>query len=406
MNFVKIWLYLSLFICLLSAAIDPVDGESRTQNNKSLSPHHGALLREVTEIAISPDGKHIAYVLRVPRKLPQEKNGVAWQEVHIVTADGESRSYLSGQFRASNISWTPDGRGISFLAKKPGKSRRKSVYLIPVNGGQAKRILTHETDIKDYSWSPSGKQIAFLATEKLSNKQQKLKKLGFNQKVFREDWRSVKVWLSNLEKNSKPQVLELPGSASELHWGPMGTKLAVALAPTSLVDDSYTSRKVRIIDVKSRRIIQRINNVGKLDQIVWSPDGTRLGIIGSVNERDPEAGRIQVAKANQSRLEDVLPDYLGHVQKIDWFDRENIIYLGDEGVKMVIGQISINDKTSIISIDSDKLILRDLSISKERKAIASICSSPTHPREVCYWNSKNRKIVRLTTGQSHLILRL
>ncbi len=419
-----------LLASLLAIQIEPVkvsSGNSVVQNlgkperkSKPLAPQQLAQLQEVTEIAISPNGKHIAYILRVPRKLPQEKNGSAWQELHVVTVDGKSRSYLSGQFRASKISWTPDGRGISFLAKKPGKNRRKSLYLMPVNGGQAKRILTHKTDIKEYSWSPSGKQVAFLATEKLTKKQQKLKKLGFNQQIFREDWRSVEVWLSNLEKNSKPQVLELPGSASELHWGPMGRKLAVALAPTSLVDDSYTSRKVRIIEVKSGRIIQRINNVGKLGQIAWSPDGTRLGIIGSVNERDPEAGRIQVAKANQSRLEEVLPDrgtpvtadtvvsglwngdYLGHVRKIDWFDRENIIYLGDEGVKTVIGKVSINGDTSILSIDPEKFILRDFSISKDRKAIASICSSPTHPREVCYWNSKNGQIVRLTNSNPWL----
>ncbi|MGK7915143.1 MAG: prolyl oligopeptidase family serine peptidase [Prochloraceae cyanobacterium] len=405
MAFVKSLLYLSFLICWLGVETLAVNASSRTQKSQPLSPYHIARLREVTEVAISPDGKRIAYVLRVPRKLPQEKNGPPWQQLHVVTPDGESRPYVRGRVRISDISWTSDGLGISFLAKRKS-DKNKSLYLISIDGGEARRLLSHETDIKEYSWSPFGRQVAFLATEKLSNKQKKLRDWGFNQEIFREDWQPVKVWVTDIEKDreqkTKAKVLEIPGSASELHWAPRGSKLAVALAPTSLVDDSYTSRKVRVVDTRSGRVIGRINNAGKLDQIIWSPDATKLALIGSVDERDPEAGRLQVSRADGGALQEMLPNYLGHVRKLAWFEPGNIFYLADEGVGTILGRIAINDGAATPALDPGQLILRDFSVSKDGRSIAFICSSPTHPKEVCYWSENEQQLVRLSNNNPWL----
>ena len=50
----------------------------------------------------------------------------------------------------------------------------------------------------------------------------------------------------------------------------------VVLAPTPSVDDSYMFKKVHVVDPESGRIIRSLGNPGKLGQVAWSPDGSRL----------------------------------------------------------------------------------------------------------------------------------
>jgi dipeptidyl aminopeptidase/acylaminoacyl peptidase len=87
---------------------------------EALTAHDVARLRSVTQVAVSPDGRQVAYVLSVPRSLPDQEDGPAWAELHVVGATGESRPYVVGEHNVSAIAWTPDGKSISFLAKREG----------------------------------------------------------------------------------------------------------------------------------------------------------------------------------------------------------------------------------------------------------------------------------------------
>ena len=64
------------------------------------------------------------------------------------------------EVNVSAVQWKPDGKSVSFLAKR-GKDKTKSLYVIPVNGGEGRNVLTFDTDISEYSWSPDGSRLAF-----------------------------------------------------------------------------------------------------------------------------------------------------------------------------------------------------------------------------------------------------
>ncbi|MGH7909555.1 MAG: hypothetical protein ACRENW_06885, partial [Thermodesulfobacteriota bacterium] len=59
-----------------------------------LTPHDVARIRNVTDVAIAPDGTRVAYTLFVPRTPLKEEDGAGWAELHVVTADGVSRPYV------------------------------------------------------------------------------------------------------------------------------------------------------------------------------------------------------------------------------------------------------------------------------------------------------------------------
>ena len=138
------------------------------------TPQHIAKIRGVSSCVISPDGKYIAFGLSVPRGLNQDDSGSSYAELHVVDMEGRTRGYVTGKVNVSGIQWTPDGKNISFLAKR-GDDKHKSLYIIPIDGGEARNILSHETSISLYTWNADNKHVVFKAKDKLSKEKKKRK---------------------------------------------------------------------------------------------------------------------------------------------------------------------------------------------------------------------------------------
>ena len=64
--------------------------------------------------------------------------------------------------------------------------------------------------------------------------------------------------------------LTVDGHFSALEWSPDGKKLICASAPTSLVDDSYMSVTLSIVDVATMKVLSTIDHQGKKGDAQWS----------------------------------------------------------------------------------------------------------------------------------------
>ena len=82
------------------------------------TPRHVAQLKTVVSAEVAPAGAHVAYALVVPRQPLKDENGPAWVELHVVDTDGNSRPFVTGKVNVSGVQWTPDGKGIAFVAKR------------------------------------------------------------------------------------------------------------------------------------------------------------------------------------------------------------------------------------------------------------------------------------------------
>jgi len=347
-------------------------------------------IRQVSSIRISREGKLVAYTLSVPRPIYTDDDGSAWNELHVVNQDGQSRPFVTGKVNVSSIEWTPEGDGISFLAKR-GEDEQKALYVIPIDGGEARKVLEHETDISGYSWSPDGQEIAFTAKPKLNEEIEKNQDHGFDAEIYEEDYLLTKVWISaadyekpgpDRDEQNKPRMLPLEGSASTLKWSPDGKHLAVALAPTPLVDDSYMMRRIHIVDIQSGKSLVQLDTEGKLGQIAWSPDGKHLALIAGVDKHDPREGHLMVASIDSPKTTDLLPDYPGHIWSIAWQDNDTIMYLGYQGVWTTFAKIDIDGGGQKTILPVGKYTLYGLSLSQDGLSGAFIGDSPQHPREV------------------------
>jgi dipeptidyl aminopeptidase/acylaminoacyl peptidase len=150
----------------------------------------------------------------------------------------------------AGVEWLPDRRTLSFLARR-GKDTTRSLYVMPIDGGEPHRVLAFDTDIATYAWSPDGARVAFLARAAASKEQRDVEKKGFTQEVYEESATPTRVWIATPGSDAPPRLLDLPGSASDVAWSPAGGRLAVALAPTPLVDDDLMGRRVHVVDVET-----------------------------------------------------------------------------------------------------------------------------------------------------------
>jgi Tol biopolymer transport system component len=153
------------------------------------------------------------------------------------------------------------------------------------------------------------------------------------------------------DEKSKPRQLEVEGSASALQGSPAGNQLALALAPTPLVDDDLMARKVHVIDADTGKVVARFDNPGKLGPFALSPDGRQLAFVSAADINDPDAGRLMVVPASGGAARDLLPGIEYDVADIAWQDANSIMFIADEGVWTTFNRINADGsggRTTII----------------------------------------------------------
>ena len=387
----------------LFAAIAIICSGASADDPSRMEPSDVARVRSVTSVEVSPDGRRVAYLLSVPRSPMEDDDGPSWSELHIADLeDGTQRPFIVGDVSIGSPAWSPDSRMIYYTAKRDGDSETV-LYRIPVDGGESVPALRHATSIGNFEIAPDGLHVAFVAKEETSKAAKELKEKGFSQEIYEEDWKPSRVWVApidptSVEPSDKEQVrmLTLTGSASEVHWSPSGQELAVVLAPTPSVDDSYMKKQVHVVEVESGRVIRSIERRGKLGQVAWSPDGKRLALVSGIDEHDPAEGRLMVATIDSDEaLQDLMPDYQAHVHTIIWTDESQILWLADDGLGSRIGSVTLSGQRQNL-LEPGKTVFTGLSRSDSGEAIALIGHAFDHAPELFVAESLLQEPVKLT----------
>lgn len=114
-------------------------------------------MQRVSQPAISPDGKTVAYTVATPNQETNRSESNIW----ITRVGGGAVTQLTRSGHDSAPGWSPDGKTIAFLSSRSGASQ---IYLLSTEGGEA-RPLTHVSGGADIvKWSPDGKMLAFTSS--------------------------------------------------------------------------------------------------------------------------------------------------------------------------------------------------------------------------------------------------
>jgi tricorn protease len=92
--------------------------------------------------------------------------------------EGDLKQITDGSARDRNVSYSPDGKTIAFIADRSG---REEIYLTSADGlGEAQKVTEIDTLKLNYNWSPDSKDIVFTASD------DKLRKLNVATKQITE----------------------------------------------------------------------------------------------------------------------------------------------------------------------------------------------------------------------------
>ena len=343
-----------------------------------------ARLKQVGGADISPDGRYIIYTMYESRD-PSAKdfeNGKAKPIIHLYDTKSKSdRLFIGWDEKIHGVHWTPDSKALTFLSKRHG-DKHTALYHIPVDGGEAERVLSYENGVGSYSLSPDGKTVAFLAKLPKNKDKKKMQDKGFNQEVFEEDWTMSKLFVTRLLTDTKDiKPLGIEGHITQVHFSPKAgdNRMLIVKADNPSVDAGLMYRKAHIVSTGGQ-VLATINNPGKLGPLKWSPDGSSVALTAGVDINDPDNADLFVANSKTGAMKDVTAGVKGRVDAFAWKNSKQILAamsVGADSVLMNVGTDGRRNKAT----SNPKLNYGSVDVA-DNGMVATVCDSSRHPREL------------------------
>ena len=353
-------------------------------------------MKSVGEIAISPDGKTIAYTVNTSRPF-SDKPGSSYKELFILNlASGEIKSHYNGEKSFHSLGWNPDSKSITFLAKW-FKSKTTQVYKFDLETDSAIQITNAQASISSYKWNPNNSSIAYISTVKDTSRNI-LKKKGFNAEIYEEEIPQKNLYLHDL-KSSAISLLTNGVAAQSMECNPEGTLIAVQVSEKNLIDYSYMFKRIQIINPETREVTLLVNNPGKLGKMAWAPDGKHLAFISGVDINDPVNGSLYISKVPNKKdftqLINYSKDFEGSVTDIGWKDAKTIIYSADESVDNTLTMQKIERDEKEKLIEAGNIIFKGFKLVQGILALNG--STPSNPGELYTMDLSDKKLQKRTS---------
>lgn len=138
------------FLAIVSAAV--------AADKRPLSLDDMFKFKRVSDPQISPDGRHVVYVVSEVLFAENRTQSDLWLAD---TTGGGVRALTSTPKNERHPRWSPDGKWIAFESNRAGADYQ--VFVLPIDGGEARQVTTLSTGASSPVWSAQGDQIAFVS---------------------------------------------------------------------------------------------------------------------------------------------------------------------------------------------------------------------------------------------------
>ena len=113
-------------------------------------------IKLITSVALSPDERTVAYTMQTV----SEDRKKYFSRIHMVDCEtGESRRFTFGEVNDRGLVWSPDGRYLAFVSTRNMKT---GIYVIPFDGGGARKIIEADGAFGNPVWTPDGKELVYM----------------------------------------------------------------------------------------------------------------------------------------------------------------------------------------------------------------------------------------------------
>ncbi|KZC16685.1 peptidase S9 [Rhodanobacter sp. FW510-R12] len=263
--------------------------------------------QSIQAVAISPDGKQLAWVIERDGKPAIERADADGRHAHRVSAAAKP-----GECAESGIAWAPDSRHLAFIANchvdlTSTRVMQNAIYLADTRGnGAPARLAELQGYVRSLQWTADGKSLGFLyvsgATRHASAVAAAKPAAG---EIGVSGVEVQRVASLDVASGALHELTPASLYAYEFDWSPDGSRIAYTAAPPP-GDNNWWIAKLYVQPAQSgadaRVLVDPADAAsGSLHglQIAlprWSPDASRIAFIGGLmSDQGATGGDIYAA---------------------------------------------------------------------------------------------------------------
>ncbi|MBU2501284.1 S9 family peptidase [bacterium] len=389
---------LTLSVCLGLAALlagGPTAIVLADDSPAGMDPSRLLDIEQVRASDISPDGKLAAFTVAVNRSLDEDAGG-AWSRLYLIdTAGGDPRPFVTGEVQVGTPSFAPDGRFLGFTLKR-GDDAKTQVWVIPVDGGEARPVTASKSGVASWKWSHDGAHLYFVETEETPAREKKLQDKGWLPRYYEENLkgrRLCRVPFAWGDQPAEAEVLVQDIVVWDVEPGPEGRWAVFSASEQNLVDQRYMFSDLYLLDLNTSEYRMILDTPGKLGSFRIAPDARHLAWTAAASRSDHSVSSLYVAGLDGKGPRNLTPEgFEGHIRDLVWRDKSTILYRADVGVTTTLSLQDVGEGAPgprvILDGGGEGLVFGLPAFKSTTKTMTLVGHNGTTPRELYAWNGK------------------
>ncbi|HSG29013.1 MAG TPA: S9 family peptidase [Candidatus Krumholzibacterium sp.] len=373
-------------------------------------------LGRIGDFEISPDGGKAAFTVTW---FDEEDNSSNTDIYMVSLSGGAPYPFVRSEGSDRSPCWSPDGSKLAFVSSRGGTSQ---IWIIPADGGEARRVTDIPTGVSQPVWSPDGRTLAFTSSvypdcedmdcngkrleewEDSPVKARLVDHLLFRHWNYWREGRWSHLFLTDIDASFLTEVnkgrTDVPpislGGSRDYDFSPDGKEICFSMNPDTMVAIS-TNNDLYVMSIAGGTTSSiTADNLSNDNNPRYSPDGRYIAYRAQMRPGfEADRYRLMLYDRREHRVINLTEDLDYSIGSFSWYPDSRSIYFcaQDRGRYSIFkAPVKGGSAVKVISGGYDS----DLRISPDGRKIVFARQAADRPEELYTANAKGGDVRQLT----------